>query len=133
MQSVREPAVLLVDDERLIVDGFKRSLQREPYEIVTAVSPFEALRLLEARPVDVVVSDQRMSGMEGSELLSHVRKRWPHVVRILVTGETDLETTTRAIRDGELYRLLCKPVSADDLRRTLRTALNLRHILGGLR
>jgi DNA-binding NtrC family response regulator len=133
MQSVSEPAVLLVDDERLIVDGFKRSLQREPYEIITAVSPFDALRLLEARPVDVVVSDQRMSGMEGSELLSHVRKRWPHVVRILVTGESDLETTTRAIRDGELYRLLCKPVSADDLRRTLRMALNLRNILGGLR
>jgi DNA-binding NtrC family response regulator len=121
--------LLLVDDESSIVDGLALALRREPYAIVTAVSPIHALHILATRRVDVVVSDERMPDMSGSEFLRQVHRRWPHILRILLTGEADLEITARAIREDNLYRFLGKPVLPADLGRIVRRALDLRQTM----
>jgi DNA-binding NtrC family response regulator len=105
------------------------SLRREPYRVLTAASPVEALQVLATRRVDVVVSDERMPEMLGSEFLRQVRRRWPRIVRILLTGQTDLETTTHAIREGQLYRFLSKPLGPRDLALTLKQALDMQQVL----
>ena len=131
MQNHNKPLILLVDDEKAILDGYILALRREAYEILTAVSPVEALNILAARRVDVVVSDERMPDMLGSDFLRQVRMRWPRVVRILLTGQTDIETTTHAIREGQLYRFLSKPLGPGDLALTLRKALDMQQVLEG--
>jgi DNA-binding NtrC family response regulator len=129
MQNHNKPLILLVDDEKAILDGYILALRREAYEILTAVSPVEALNILGARRVDVVVSDERMPDMLGSDFLRQVRMRWPRVVRILLTGQTDIETTTNAIREGQLYRFLSKPLGPGDLALTIRKALDMQQVL----
>jgi DNA-binding NtrC family response regulator len=97
--------------------------------VLTAASPAEALKILATRRVDVLVSDERMPGMLGSEFLHQVQRRWPRTMRILLTGQTDLETTTHAIREGQLYRFLSKPLGPGDLALTLKQALEMQRIL----
>jgi len=79
-----------------------------------------ALEILAARSVDAIVTDERMPLMSGGALLRLVRARHPDTVRIMVTGEADIRTTSRAIQDGEVYRFLCKPVSSALMASTLR-------------
>ena len=100
VQDDDKPVILLVDDEKAILDGHRLALRREPYTVLTAASPVEALKILATRRVDVVVSDERMPKMLGSEFLHQVQKRWPRIIRILLTGQTDLETTTHAMVVG---------------------------------
>lgn len=129
MQDDDRSVILLVDDEKAILDGHMLALRREPYSVLTATSPAEALKILATRRVDVVVSDERMPDMLGSEFLSQVRSRWPRIIRILLTGQTDLETTTHAIRQGQLYRFLSKPLGPGDLALTLKQALDMQRVL----
>jgi adenylate cyclase len=129
MQDEDKPVILLVDDEKAILDGHMLALRREPYMVLTAASPAEALKILSTRRVDVVVSDERMPEMLGSEFLHQVRRRWPRIMRILLTGQTDLETTTHAIREGQLYRFLGKPLGPGVLALTLKQALDMQRIL----
>jgi DNA-binding NtrC family response regulator len=129
MQDIGRPVILLVDDERSILDGLTLALRREPYVILTATSGILALEILATRHVDIIVSDERMPGMYGSEFLQQVRRRWPRIVRILLTGETDLATMTSAIRVGQVYRFLSKPLGAGDLARTLHQAIDMQHTI----
>jgi two-component system probable response regulator PhcQ len=119
--------VLFVDDEPAILEGFRDGFRREAYEVVTATSAASALELLAARKVDVVVSDECMPRISGSEFLTLVRERHPQVVRIMLTGEASLSAATRAINDG-LYRFLSKPVELDELRRVVRDALKIKAV-----
>jgi DNA-binding NtrC family response regulator len=129
MQDDDKPVILLVDDEKSILDGHMLALRREPYVVLTAASPVAALKILATRRVDVVVSDERMPGMRGSEFLGQVRMRWPRIIRVLLTGQSDLKTTTHAIREGQLYRFLSKPLGPGDLALTLKQALDMQRVL----
>ncbi len=120
--------VLFVDDEPALLDGLKLNLRKEPYQIVTAFSGAEALEVLAAERVDVVVSDERMPGMSGSELLGLVRTRYPRTIRIMLTGQASLEATIRAINEGEVYRFLTKPCSPIQLAQTIRDALLIKKL-----
>ncbi|HTA91419.1 MAG TPA: response regulator [Polyangiaceae bacterium] len=122
------PAVVLfVDDEPAILEGFRDGFRREAYEVVTASSASSALQILAAREVDVVVSDECMPRVSGSEFLARVREQHPAVVRIMLTGEASLSAATRAINDG-LYRFLSKPVEQEELRRVVRDALKIKGV-----
>jgi DNA-binding NtrC family response regulator len=121
--------VLLVDDEPNLLQGLRRALRREPYEILVAEGAAAALRLLEARPVDVVVSDETMPGMSGTEFLGRVRSQYPDTIRIILTGHGTLKIAIRAINDGEVYRFLTKPCDPVDLALTIRQALQRRALL----
>lgn len=117
--------LLLVDDEVGVLNALSRLLRREGYTILTTSSPVEALELLAKNTVQVVISDQRMPEMSGTEFLSRVRKLHPDTVRIVLTGYTDLESVTSAINRGAIYKFLTKPWDDDQLRELIREAFRL--------
>ncbi len=114
--------VLIVDDEPNILEGLRQALWKSPYEVLTASGPEEALGVLRERKVDVVISDQLMPGMTGTELLGLVHDRQPDAVRIMLSGHADAETVIRTINEGEVYRFLTKPCDRTELLVTLHLA-----------
>lgn len=117
------PKILIVDDQPFVLGVLEEILSRGPYDVATAESGDEALKILERDTVDVVISDEVMPGMPGSEFLSIVRKQYPDIVRIILTGHASLESAIRAINEAEIYRLLTKPVASEDLHGAVRDAL----------
>ena len=113
------PVVLLVDDEAHILSALQRSLRREPYELLTATTPAEALALLAQRAVAVVVSDQKMPGASGVEFLREVAARFPATQRVLLTGWPE-EIPPREREAASLAALLPKPWDEAQLKATLR-------------
>jgi two-component system probable response regulator PhcQ len=121
--------ILFVDDEPHVTEGLKRALRKEPYEILSANSADEALKMLAREPVDAVISDEKMPGMCGSEFLSMVCNLYPDTIRIILTGHASLESAIRAVNEGEIYRFLTKPCNEVDLAITIRQALQQRDLL----
>jgi two-component system response regulator HupR/HoxA len=117
--SGRIPSVLCVDDETQVLRALERTLDREPYQVLRACRGTEALDLLERFPIQVIIADQRMPGMSGSDLLAEVRRRWPLVGRILLTGYPGPDVMTRGL-EVETEFLLVKPWNENDLRRIIR-------------
>jgi two-component system, probable response regulator PhcQ len=120
--------VLLVDDEPNVTEALKRALRREPYEILTAASGSAGQTILESQHVDVVISDEQMPGMSGSEFLSLVRKKYPRTIRMILSGQASLEAAVRAINEGEVYRFFLKPCNPTDLIFTIQQALEHKHL-----
>ena len=118
----QKPSVLLVDDEPNILSALRRVLRRDGYEIFTAQSGEEALELLAKNPVMVILSDQRMPNMTGTEFLSRVKVMHPRTVRIILSGYADLNSITEAINKGEIYKFRTKPWDDDELRNDVREA-----------
>lgn len=116
--------VLFVDDEVNIQKALKRLLRQEPFEVITASRATEALELLERTPAQVVVTDQRMPETSGVELLAAVRSRYPSVVRMMLTGFTEMNVAVEAVNRGEIFRLITKPWNDDELKATLRQAFD---------
>lgn len=122
-----QPRVLFVDDDPAVTAGIVRALRRAvPWKLITSNSPHEALALIGREPVDVVVSDERMPGMLGSELLSHVARENPGCVRIMLTGQASLDSAIRAINEAGIYRFLTKPCRTEDLIACVGDALRAR-------
>jgi len=121
--------VLFVDDEPNVTQACKHVLRKEAYEILTAHCADEALRLLRDQSVDVVVSDELMPHLSGTEFLAYVRRQYPDTVRIILTGHANLETAVRAINENGIYRFLLKPCNGLDLAITIRRALEFKQLL----
>jgi len=115
--------LLCVDDEENILHALRRVFRKEPYEIIATVSPKEGLTLIESHPVALVISDHRMPEMEGTEFLATVRQKKPDIMRIMLTGYTDMKAAIEAINSSQIYRYISKPWNDDDLRITVREAL----------
>lgn len=115
--------LMLVDDEPNILAALRRVFQRENYELVLANNASEALSMLEKQPVELIMSDFMMPGMNGSELLRTVRERWPQTIRIMLTGHANTDAVMGSIKDGAVYRFILKPWNDDDLRLTIALAL----------
>ena len=114
--------LLLVDDETSVVASLKRVLRRENYRILTASSGEEALSLLAQHPVGVILADQRMPGMGGTELLARVRSMHPKTIRMVLSGYTELNSLTEAINRGEISRFLTKPWRDEEVLEAVRDA-----------
>jgi DNA-binding NarL/FixJ family response regulator len=121
-------SVLLVDDEPDVVDALMLALRAQEYELFAETSPLRALQLLERRSIDVVISDERMPGMSGSEFLARAYQAQPDAVRIVLTGYASVEAAMRAINQGRIARFLCKPCLGDDLVRSVSEALRERDL-----
>lgn len=119
-----EHAVLFLDDEPNILKAIQRLLRNEPMRVLTATDPNEALDILRETPTQVVVTDQRMPSMSGVDFLSAVRDQHADMVRIMLTGYTEMNIAVEAINKGEIYRLITKPWNDDELRSTLRQAFD---------
>jgi diguanylate cyclase (GGDEF)-like protein/PAS domain S-box-containing protein len=122
----QDRVLLLVDDEKPILNALERALRPEGFHILSSTDPFEALDMLATHPVDVIVTDQRMPGMSGIELLRRVRQLHPEVVRIMLTAHADTQVTAAAINEGAVFKFIFKPWSDEDLREVLREAFALR-------
>lgn len=119
-----KPQILFVDDEENILNALKRLFREEDYEVLTASSGEEGLRVLEASPaVQVVISDYRMPGMNGASFLRAVSQRRPDAVRILLSGYADLAAVVEAINNGNIYRFIPKPWNDDELRMSVANAV----------
>ena len=122
------PTLLVVDDDAFMRDVLVDTLEGEPWRILSAGSAEEALALLEREPVDVILSDQNMPGMQGTELMAHVSRTHPRSVRLILSGMSapaDLEAIERACAAGQVDRHLAKPWAAGALRDDLRAAFLL--------
>jgi len=115
--------IMLVDDEANVLSALTRALIDEPFEIITASSGSQALELMEGKTIKAIVSDERMVGMQGSELLAEVKQRSPDTVRILLTGHATLDAAMRAVNVGEIYRFFLKPWDDTELRFALMSAI----------
>jgi len=120
-----QQTVLLVDDDPHLLAALRRTLRFEPYALLLAESATAALQLLRTVPVDVLVTDQQMPGMSGTEFLVAVRREFPQVVSIMLTGRADLSTATSAIEAGAVYRFFTKPCETAVLACAIRDALRL--------
>jgi len=125
LQPREEQALLLVDDEENILLALTRALRRDGYRILTATGAHEAFEILAKNEVQVIISDQRMPDISGTEFLSKVKEMHPETVRIVLSGYTDLSAVTDAINRGAIYKFLTKPWNDEDLRMQIREAFRV--------
>lgn len=115
--------ILVVDDEKLVLNAIKRTLRSENYTTHTAQSGDEGLMLLENHDVELVVSDYNMPGMSGLDFLKRVKKDYPHILTIMLTGLAEIEIAVSAINEVGVYKFILKPWEDADLKITIRRAL----------
>ncbi len=125
---VRLRTLLLVDDEPNILTALRRLFRPAGYQVLTAASGLEALELLATRPVDVIVSDQRMPGMSGVELLRRAKALYPHTIRMTLSGFTDLQSIIDAVNEGAVYKFLIKPWDDERLREHVAQAFSQKEL-----
>lgn len=124
-----KPKILVVDDELDNLDLLYRTFHRE-YKVLRAQSGLEALEILEtSEEVAVIISDQRMPKMSGTEFLSLTAKQYPDTIRILLTGFTDVEDLVEAINSGKVFKYLTKPWNAEELKGLVKQAVDTHNVL----
>ncbi len=124
MVTEKKYTVLFVDDEQRVLKSLKRGLISEPYRKIFAASGREALEILAAEPVEVIVSDMKMPEMNGLELLQEVAQRYPDIIRLVLSGYSHTNTVLAAVNEGRIFRYITKPWSLDnDIKPALITAL----------
>ncbi|HYG67334.1 MAG TPA: response regulator, partial [Anaeromyxobacteraceae bacterium] len=128
LESVRngaspEPTILVVDDDEHVRRALKRVLRRASSRVLDATDACSALPILEREPVQVVVSDYRMPGMSGVELLREVKRRWPRIQRVLLTGQADSSAIEEAVNQSEIFRFIWKPWDDGHLLITIQDAI----------
>ncbi|AFZ60834.1 response regulator [Anabaena cylindrica FACHB-243] len=128
-QANSKPKILVVDDEPDNLDLLYRSFYRE-YQVLRANSGPAALELLaQEGDVSVIISDQRMPMMSGTEFLSLTATQYPDIIRIILTGYTDVEDLVEAINSGKVFKYVTKPWEAEELKAVVRQALDTHNVL----
>ncbi len=120
--------LLIVDDEPNILTALVRLFRHDGYRILSASSGQEGLSLLAENEVGVIISDQRLPGMSGIQLLSKARETWPDTVRIMLSGFTELSSVTDSVNKVAIYKFLTKPWDDDALREAVRKAFHLNQV-----
>jgi serine/threonine-protein kinase len=116
-----KPTLLLIDDEERILRSL-RMLFFSGYDVRMTTDPHEAIRILRDEKIHVIVSDQRMPVMQGSELLRIARETSPATMRILLTGYSDLDASIASVNEGEVFRYLMKPWNAEEVKKVVAEA-----------
>jgi len=129
--DANDRCLLLIDDEPNVLSALRRALKRENYRILTATHAEEALEQLALHRVGVIVCDQRMPGISGTELLSRIRQLHPQTVRLALSGYTDLNAVLAAVNEGAIYKFLTKPWDDDQLRTTIEDAFRAFELAHG--
>lgn len=123
MNEAKQHTVLCIDDEQNILNSLKRLLRKEGYRLLTASSGMEGLALLKEHQVHLVMSDQRMPEMSGTEFLSRVKDEYPDIIRIILTGYTEVDAITDSINRGHIYKFFLKPWNDENLKLEIEKAL----------
>ncbi len=116
--------ILYIDDEVNNLNVFKAAFRRE-YDITLCGSPIEAFEILNSNEFEVIITDQRMPEMNGTEFLASILKTHPEPMRILLTGYSDIEAVIDAINKGEVYRYVTKPWLENELRGVITSAFEV--------
>jgi len=124
-----EMTVLLVDDDPGVIQGLRLALRREKFDVRTASSAEQALRVMAGETIDIVISDQEMPGMKGMDLLARIRETHPETIRFILTGNATLDVALEAINRGAVTRFFVKPCSSHDLATAIREALERRELM----
>ena len=120
---MNQHSILIVDDEKNVLSALQRGLRKEPYAIYTAQGGEQALAIIEARDIDLVVSDYHMPDVNGLEFLKRIKTKYPHVLTIMLTGQAELQVAVQAINEAGVYKFILKPWDDEDLKITIRRAL----------
>jgi response regulator RpfG family c-di-GMP phosphodiesterase len=123
MNTQPKSTILFVDDEPFVLDAVRRIFANDDLNLLFAADGGEALALLERATVQVVVSDFRMPGMTGGQLLHTVSERWPDTVRIILSGYADMTSVVSSINDGQIYKFIAKPWRNAELLEVVRTGV----------
>ena len=121
--------ILIVDDEPDVRKVLENMFLRQSYDVFCAGSGKEALVILAQEEMDVIITDEQMPGMTGTELLAIAREKYPDTIRIVLTGQATLESAIKAINEGEIYRFFTKPCNMVDLEITIRQAIHHRNLV----
>jgi DNA-binding NtrC family response regulator len=121
--AMNKHTILIVDDEELVIEFIKRTLAKDDYNILTALSGKEGLAKLKNHEVSMVVSDYKMPGMNGLEFLEKVKNAYPGILTIMLTINTDIEIAVKAINNAGVYKFIIKPWDDIDFRITIKRAL----------
>ena len=124
MKNREELTILFVDDEPDILSSINRFLRREAYRKITAESGQAALSIMDETPVDIIVSDLRMPGMSGLQLVSEIKRRNPDTIRMMLSGSQDIDQIIESINTGEVFRFIPKPVEPDSFRTIINDAID---------
>ena len=121
--------ILFVDDEPMVLDGLRRMLRgmRNEWEMEFATSGHDALKILDGKRFNVIVTDMRMPGMDGCQLLNHVKELHPQVVRIVLSGHSDKDMVLKSI--GPVHQFLSKPCDAETIKTTVARVCSMRDIM----
>lgn len=121
--------ILLVDDSAPMLNSLKRVFKYfEEYVVSTALDGQAALNILGAEDIDLVISDENMPGISGTELLNTIRTLYPDVMRFMLTGRTDIEVAKKAINNGQIMRFFTKPFDEFELLISVRYAYDQRKL-----
>jgi response regulator RpfG family c-di-GMP phosphodiesterase len=126
----KAPVIAVVDDEEMVLTSLRSFLMLDTeYDIMTYDSPAKALEEIRESPIDLVVSDYLMPGMNGIEFLMEVKKLHPYATRILLTGYADKENAIKAINEVGLYQYIEKPWENEDLKLIIKNGLERRFLM----
>jgi len=115
--------ILVVDNSPLILKALQRIFRCEGYNILTATCAQEAMKTMEDENIDMIITDENMPGLSGTDLLSLVKHKFPSVIKIMITGTNDIEVARDAINSGEIYRFFTKPWDDFELLISVKYAL----------
>lgn len=118
-----KPTIIFVDDNSNVREGIKRILRHKPYRVLTLESAQQCVEILAVTDVQVLVTDLEMPGFNGHTLISYFKEYKPEVVRIVLSGKLNLQTTLDLINKGEVFRCLEKPCSAPTLLAVIKDGL----------
>jgi len=124
---MEKACILFVDDEKHNLTAFKSAFRRN-YDVFLANSAEEGLKILRDNPIKVIITDQRMPGMTGIELLEKIIPTYPNAIRMILTGFSDVEAIINAINTGQVYRYITKPWNKNELKITIDNALEAYHL-----
>ncbi len=123
-QIIMPNNILFVDDDSAVLDALEWIFEDEPYDCLTCKTPREALSLLDEIDFAVVISDQRMPEMNGTDFLEKIKHQWPTTIRILMTAYQEMNIILDAVNKGHIYNLLFKPWDEEELKRIIKTAVD---------
>ena len=125
--AIKKRNLLIVDDEILVIRSLLKVFDKDIYTINYAVNPLDAVEILASSPVDVIISDQRMPGMSGLELMMMAKEIQPATVRILMSGYSDIEIVIAAINEGRIFQYITKPWDNEKLIEIVDNAVALKN------
>jgi DNA-binding NtrC family response regulator len=121
--AMKPHSILIVDDEKNVLNALQRALRKEPYTIFAADSADKALQLIKAREVSLVISDYNMPGTNGLDFLKQIKALYPQVLTIMLTGQAEVQLAVEAINAAGVYKFILKPWDDEDLKITVRRSL----------